>query len=117
MVLSNLWMGSWLHQLEIGFVFPLMTLCAAFGMIIMTWQYLNPESIEKLDENQPSEGQTRSSNIKLDVSVSGTDVGHFDSFENSARTSRNGSQTESNWYKKSQYAGEVNPVFETNTEC
>ena len=22
MVLSNLWMGSWLHQMEIGFVFP-----------------------------------------------------------------------------------------------
>ena len=117
MVLSNLWMGSWLHQLEIGFIFPLVTLCAAFGMIIMTWQYLNPESIEKLAESQPSEIQTRSSNIKLDVSGSGSDSGHFDSFENSTRTSRNGSQTETNWYNRSQYAGEVNPVFETNTEC
>ena len=117
MVLSNLWMGSWLHQLEIGFIFPFLTLCTAFGMIIMTWQYLNPESIEKLAESQPSEIQTRSSNIKLDVSGSGSDSGHFDSFENSTRTSRNGSQTETNWYNRSQYAGEVNPVFETNTEC
>merc|ERR1712131_197762 len=116
MVLSNLWMGSWLHQLEIGFIFPLLTLCTAFGMIIMTWQYLNPEAIEKLAEGD-SEGQTRSSNIKLDVNDSETDSGHFDSFETSSKTSRTGSQFGSHWYNKSQYAGEQNPVYETDTEC
>ena len=89
----------------------------AFGIIIITWQYLNPESIEKLAESQRSEGQTRSSNIKLDVSGLGTGSGHNDSFENSARTARIGSQTKSNRYKKSKYAGEVNPLFEENTEC
>ena len=115
MVLSNLWMGSWLHQLEIGFIFPFLTLCTAFGMIIMTWQYLNPEAIEKLAESNPSEGQTRTSKLKSDVNDSEVDSGHFDSFENSSKTSRSGS--ESNWYNKSRYAGEANPVYETDTEC
>ena len=52
MVLSNLWMGSWLHNFQIGWIFSLVGLLVAVVAVIMSWKYLNPDSIEKLEENQ-----------------------------------------------------------------
>jgi len=45
MVLSNLWMGAWLHNMVIGFVFPAINLALATAFIALTWSLLRPEAI------------------------------------------------------------------------
>ena len=40
MVLSNLWMGAWLHNMVLGFVFPAINLALATAFIALTWSFL-----------------------------------------------------------------------------
>ena len=47
-VLSSLWMGSWLHNLLIGWIVPLVCLIVAVVCIILSWKYLDPNSILKI---------------------------------------------------------------------
>ena len=75
-VFSNLWMGSWLHNFQIGWIFSLITLIIVIGCVIHSWKYLDPETIQKLphDNNQQHKQAaptTASSSKQLHVKSNG----------------------------------------------